>query len=269
MPKIIFITGVSSGFGKSMSEYLSKKGYSVYGTVRMIEEGSREYNVLKADVTDKESVDNAVEAVLNNEGRIDVLINNAGMGISGPVEFSSDENIKLQMDTNFMGTVNVIQSVLPVMRKQGAGTIINFSSIGGIMGLPYQGFYSASKFAVEGLSEALRMELKPFNIKVVVVRPGDFSTGFTSKRKIETGLNANGTYESQLRKTMEIIENDERGGMNPDYLASKIYRIIQCRNPQSHYTIASLEQKFAIVLKRLLPTSWFSAILSSHYGIKK
>jgi short-subunit dehydrogenase len=268
MQKIIFITGVSSGFGKFMSEYMSQKGYGVYGTSRRVLESSHTYKVLKVDVKDKASVDEAVQTILKKEGRIDVLINNAGMGISGPIEFSSVEDIKLQMDTNFMGTVNMIQSILPVMRKQGTGTIINISSIGGIMGLPYQGFYSASKFAIEGLSEALRMELKPFNIKVIVIRPGDFFTGFTSNRKIESGLNVNSPYEMQLRKTMEIIETDERGGMNPDYLARKMYQIIQKKNLRSHYTIASPEQKLAVILKRLMPDSWFSGILSSHYGIK-
>ncbi len=251
-----------------MSEHLAKKGFSIYGTMRKSQEKSQVYNVIKADVTDKASVDEAVQTILKKEGRIDVLINNAGMGISGPVEFSSVENIKVQMDTNFMGTVNVIQSVLPVMRKQRSGTIINFSSIGGIMGLPYQGFYSASKFAVEGLSEALRMELKPFNIKVIVVSPGDFFTGFTSKRKIQSDLNVNGPYEIQLQKTMRIIENDESKGMKPEFLAKKIYRIIQCRNPHSNYIIASFEQKLAVLLKALLPSSWFSRILSSHYGIR-
>ena len=268
MQKIVFITGVSSGFGKSMSEYLEGKGYKIYGTNRRVLEGIQKYKVLKTDVTDKVSVDEAVQTILENEGRLDILINNAGIGISGPVEFSSTEDIKLQMDTNFMGTVNVVKSVLPVMRKQRAGTIINISSIGGIMGLPYQGFYSASKFAIEGLSEALRMELKPFNIKVVVIRPGDFFTGFTSNRKIELDLNANGPYEMQLQKTMGIIENDERGGMKPEYLARKMYHILRCRNPRSHYTIASTEQKLAVILKRFMPDSWFEGILSSHYGIK-
>ncbi len=268
MQKVIFITGVSSGFGKSMSEFLEGKGFIVYGTSRRTLEGVQKYKVLKADVTDKSSVDDAVQTILREEGRIDVLINNAGMGISGPIEFSSTEDIKLQMDTNFIGTVNMIQSVLPAMRKQRSGTIINISSIGGIMGLPYQGFYSASKFAIEGLSEALRMELKPFNIKVVVIRPGDFFTGFTSNRRIEKELNANGPYEKQLLKTMGIIESDEKKGLKPDYLARKIYRIIQSKNPSSHYIIASPEQKLAIILKKYLPGSLFSGILSSHYGIK-
>jgi NADP-dependent 3-hydroxy acid dehydrogenase YdfG len=268
MRKVVLITGISSGFGKSISELLSQKGYKIYGISRKVSEILHPVNILKANVTDIESVKSAIETILKNEGRIDVLINNAGMGISGPIELSSAEDIKLQMDTNFSGTVNMIQSVLPTMRKQLKGTIINFSSIGGIMGLPYQGYYSASKFAVEGMSEALRIELKPFNIKVIVIRPGDFFTGFTSNRKIVHDQNASGPYERQFLKTMSIIENDERGGLKPDYLARKILKIIQSINPRSHYTIASIEQKFAIVLKNMLPDSWFSGILGSHYGIK-
>ena len=267
-PKVVFITGISSGLGKCTAEYLAQKGHAVYGTSRKKLEINPKINILKADVTDLESLKVAVEIVLIKEGRIDVLINNAGMGISGAIEYSMGEDIKLQMDTNFMGIVNVIQSVLPAMRKQGAGTIINMSSIGGIMGLPFQGFYSASKFAIVGLSEALRMELKAYHINVVVIRPGDFFTSFTSNRKIDKDLNTDNPYQQQFRKTLSIIEMDEKGGMKPDYLARKLGRIIELKNPRSHYIIASLEQKFAVVLKRLLPDSWFAGILESHYGIK-
>lgn len=268
MKKVVFITGISSGFGKSTAEYLAQKGHVIYGTSRKSMEGSNQINILKADVTDVASVKSAVETVIMKEGRIDILINNAGMGISGPIEFSSNEDIKLQMDTNFMGMVNVIQSVLPTMRKQGSGTILNISSIGGLMGLPYQGFYSASKFAIEGLIEALRMELKSFHIKVVVIRPGDFYTSFTSNRKIDADLFKDNPYGQQFRKTMSIIETDERGGMKPEYLAHKLYKIIEQKNPRPAYVIATLEQKFAVVLKTLIPDSWFSGILGSHYGIK-
>ena len=268
MKKVVFITGISSGFGKSIAEYLSQKGYVIYGTSRKAVEGGNQINVLKVDVTDVVSVKSAIETVIEKEGRIDILINNAGMGISGPIEYSSIEDIKLQMDTNFMGMVNMIQSVLPAMRNQGSGTIVNISSIGGLMGLPYQGFYSASKFAIEGMSEALRMELKPFHIKVVVVRPGDFFTSFTSNRKIEADLNKDNSYEQQFSKTMSIIETDEGGGLKPEYLAHKLYKIIEKNNPRPAYVIATLEQKFAVVLKTLIPDSWFSGILGSHYGIK-
>ena len=265
--KIVFITGISSGFGKATAEYLSQKGYTVYGTSRRSLEINNQIKVLKVDVTDVNSIQKAVETVVEKEGRIDILINNAGMGISGPIEFASDEDIRLQMDTNFMGMVNVIRAVLPVMRKQQEGTVINISSIGGLMGLPYQGFYSASKFAIEGMSEALRMELKPFRINVVVLRPGDFFTSFTSNRKSDQVSETN-PYHQQFRKTLSVIEADEKGGLKPVYFARKLACIIEKKNPRPTYVISTAEQKLAVVLKRLLPTKLFAAILGSHYGIK-
>ena len=268
MQKVVFITGISSGFGKCTAEYLAQKGYMIYGTSRKEVEVDSRINVLKADITDVDSVKAAVETVIRKEGRIDVLINNAGMGISGPIETALTDDIRLQMRTNFMGAVNVIQAVLPAMREQQSGTIINISSIGGLMGLPFQGFYSASKFAIEGMSEALRMELKPFHIKVVVIRPGDFITSFTSNRKIDGNLNENNPYEPQFRKSMSVIEADEKGGMKPDYFARKLARIIEKKNPCSTYILSTAEQKLAVILKRILPDALFSAILGSHYGIK-
>jgi NAD(P)-dependent dehydrogenase (short-subunit alcohol dehydrogenase family) len=266
--KVVLITGISSGFGKCTAEFLSQKGYIIYGISRKIIEVDKRINVLKADVTDVVSVKAAVETVLKREGRIDILINNAGMGISGPVEYALTEHFKLQMETNFTGVVNVLQSVLPVMRNRQKGTIVNVSSIGGLMGLPFQGFYSASKYAIEGLSEALRMELKPFNIKVVVIRPGDFHTSFTSNRKVDWNLNENNPYGAQFRKTLSIIETDEKGGLKPEYFARKIARVIERKNPHPSYIISTTEQKLAVILKHLLPGSWFSGILGSHYGIK-
>jgi short-subunit dehydrogenase len=268
MRKVVFITGISSGFGKCTAEYLASKGHAIYGTSRKEINVIGLINILKADITDKLSVKKAVETVIQREGRIDVLINNAGMGISGPIEYASQENVELQMNTNFTGMVNVIQSVLPSMRNEKSGTIINISSIGGLMGLPFQGFYSASKFAIEGLSEALRMELKQFHIKVVVIRPGDFCTSFTSNRKVEVNLNGNNSYLAQFRKSMSIIETDEKGGMKPRYFAEKLAQIIDQKNPRSSYIISTAEQKLAVVLKHLLPDAMFSAILGSHYGIK-
>lgn len=268
MAKIILITGISSGFGKATAEILSAKGHKVYGISRkQSTDLTGNIKVLQADVTDADSVRKAVSTVLATEGRIDVLINNAGMGISGSVEDSPAEDINLQMNTNFMGYVNMIQAVLPAMRKQKGGTILNISSIGGLMGLPYQGFYSASKYAIEGLSEALRMELKPFGIHVIVIQPGDFSTSFTSNRKPVKLSTSGSEYEIQFARTLSIIESDERKGLSPEFLARKIARILDQKRPCTHYVVATLEQKFAVVLKKLLPGSLFSKILSSHYGI--
>ena len=269
MAKVVLITGISSGFGKSIARVLSAKGNIVYGLSRKQNEDlTGEIKVLQGDVTDMNSVEKAVSTLIGIEGRIDVLVNNAGMGITGSIEDSSPEDIQLLMRTNFIGYVNMIQAVLPSMRKHGGATIVNISSIGGIMGLPYQGFYSASKFAVEGLSEALRMELLPFKVKVIVIRPGDFRTNFTANRKPLKQSETVSSYKAQSLKTLSIIEKDENGGLSPDFLAGKLAKILEKKHPCHNYIIATLEQKFAVVLKRVLPGSWFSSILSSHYGIK-
>ena len=269
MAKVVLITGISSGFGKAISEQLSSEGYTVYGISRRESEDLEgKIKVLQADVTDVPSIKSAITTLLSRESRIDILINNAGMGITGSIEDSTHEDINLQMGTNFMGCVNMIQAVLPAMRNQGGATIVNISSIGGLMGLPYQGFYAASKFAVEGLSESLRMELIPYKIKVVVIQPGDFFTSFTANRKSIDTLGAETAYSIQFQKTLSLIEKDEKGGLKPEFLARKLSKILKKSNPCQSYIIATLEQKFAVVLKRILPGSMFSSILSSHYGIK-
>jgi len=183
MKKVILITGISSGFGKETARMLAENGHKVYGTIRKKAVSDTPVHYLKMDLTDIESIKTAVSDVLKKEGKIDILINNAGMHSGGPIETSPIETISLQMETNFIGMVNVIREVLPAMRQQGGGTIINFSSIGGLMGLPFQAFYSASKFAIEGFSEALRMEVNQFNIKIILINPGDFHTSNTANRR--------------------------------------------------------------------------------------
>jgi len=268
MQKVIFITGISSGLGKKTAELLVEKGHIVYGTVRKEVESKQGIHILKMDLTDPESIKLAVGSVILKEGRIDILINNAGMHTGGAIETTPIEYIRLQMDTNMMGLVYMLREVLPAMRKQHNGTIINFSSIGGLMGLPFQAFYSASKFAIEGLSEALRMELKQFNINVVVINPGDFHTNNTINRRKFLANIENDPYMEQFSKTLSIIEKDENGGWPPDVLARKLVKIIERKNPSPRYVIAIFEQKLAVVLKNILPAAWFTKILAPYYGIK-
>jgi NAD(P)-dependent dehydrogenase (short-subunit alcohol dehydrogenase family) len=268
MNKVVFITGISSGFGKSISTLLAQKGYIVYGTYRTACEVDARVNALQLDVTDADGVNRCIKQVLEKEGRIDVLINNAGMHTGGPLEFIADDLIRRQMETNFMGAVHTVKAVLPSMRKRKDGTIINITSIGGLMGLPFQGYYSAAKFALEGWSEALRMELRQFRIKVIVIEPGDFHTRNTVNRINIHAVNGDNSYEAQFTKTLDIIQRDEIGGWNPDILALKIGKIIERKNPAEGYVVASISQKMAVALKYILPGKWFSAILRSHYGIK-
>ncbi|MDD4713105.1 MAG: SDR family oxidoreductase [Bacteroidales bacterium] len=266
MKKVILITGISSGFGRKTAELLAQNGHTVYGTVRSDCEVNPAVHVLKMDLLDVHSIKTAVEKVIENEGRIDVLINNAGMHLGGPIEEAPVELFTRQMETNVNGLVHMLQAVLPHMRKQGQGTIINFSSIGGLMGLPFQPFYSASKFAIEGLSEALRMELKQFHIKVIVINPGDFHTSNTANR-INIAVEG-GPYEVQFKKSRIKFEKDENGGGDPGVMARQIAKIVDCKHPKNRYVVASFEQKFSIFLKKILPVGVFSNMLGSYYDIK-
>jgi NAD(P)-dependent dehydrogenase (short-subunit alcohol dehydrogenase family) len=269
MSKVILITGISSGFGRQTARLLAEQGHTVYGTIRKECEISDGINVLKMDLMDHGSIRKAVETVIEKEGRIDVLINNAGMHTGGPIETTPFENIELQMGTNFMGTISITKAVLPVMRSQGGGTIINFSSIGGLMGLPFQAFYSAGKFAIEGFTEALRMEVRMFNIKVVVINPGDYHTSNSANRRnFLAPVVPDDPYRKQFEETLSVIEKDEAAGWDPKIIAIKIAKIIGTRNPRQRYIIASYEQKLALKLKYLLPGKWFMKILGDHYKIR-
>lgn len=263
---IILITGISSGFGKAMAERLSADGHTVYGTCRRNVEPIPGVTYIKAEVTSDEDCRSAVRQVLDEQGRIDVFINNAGMGIGGPLEFSSLEQAQRQMDVNWMGMVRFLHWVVPAMRAQKSGKIICVSSIGGLMGLPFQGLYSASKFAIEGYCEALRLELRQHGVKVVVIEPGDFATSFTASRDSVAGHEVHEAYPAYAR-SLESIEKDETGGLKPAVLANKVSKIVKCKNPRYNYIISTLEQRLSVLLKAILPHRWFAAILASYYKL--
>ncbi len=263
---VILITGISSGFGEAMARQFASEGHKVYGTHRREVERIPGVEYIKVEASDEKQVESCVKQVIAAEGKIDVFINNAGMGIGGPLEFCSLEDAQHQMDVNWMGMVRFLHYIEPVLRRQGYGWLICLRSIRGHMGLPIQGLYSASKFAIEGYCEALRLELKAFNIKVIVIEPGDFSTGFTAQRKSVANSEAYEVYKSYA-KSLESIEKDETGGLKPEVLAWKISKIVKDRNPRYNYVISTFEQGLSVFLKRILPPSWFAAILSSYYKL--
>lgn len=219
---------------------------------------------IKADVCNEQDCSNAVRRVIEAEGTIDVFINNAGMGIAGPLEFNTLEEARHQMDVNWMGMVRFLHYVVPVMRRQGYGKILCVSSIGGLIGLPYQGLYSASKFAVEGYCEALRLELRPFGVDVIVVEPGDFATSFTARRKSVSNPEAIGIYKSYA-ESLKSIEHDEQSGLKPEYLAKKVSKIILKKRPAYNYIISTFEQRLSVTCKRILPPRWFASIMAAYY----
>lgn len=263
---VILITGITSGFGKAMAERLNADGHKVYGTHRHCEDFIEGVTYIKAEATDEEDCKNAVNQVLEAEGRIDVFINNAGMGIGGPLEFCSIEDARRQMDVNWLGMVRFLHYIIPVMRRQKSGKIICFSSIGGLIGLPFQGLYSASKFAIEGYCEALRIELRGTGVSVTVIEPGDFSTKFTASRKSVSTEEVGDAYPTYA-ESLASIEKDETTGLKPEYLAGKISRIVMKKNPACSYIISTFEQKLSVVIKKIVPQKLFSSIIASYYKL--
>lgn len=268
MPNVILITGASSGIGKACAEYLAKKGNLVYGTSRKeLKSNQKNLVFLQMNVTNRESVEKGIRLIIEEQGKIDVVVNNAGMGILGALELATEKEIRLQIDTNFYGVVNVCSTVTPYFRKQKSGKIINISSVGGVMGLPYQGFYSASKFAIEGYSEALSLELHQFNIRVVIIEPGDFNTGFTGNRIISEATMNDNDYKTSAETALRLIEKEELNGCHPNKIAKLIDKIIRKRKPRFRYPVGKFEQVLSIYAKRFLPARLYNNILRSYYKI--
>jgi NAD(P)-dependent dehydrogenase (short-subunit alcohol dehydrogenase family) len=264
---VVLITGGSSGIGKSIGEFLHKKGFVVYGTSRHPEKiTSSQFPLIALEVRDVQSIQKAITEVISKSGKLDILINNAGVGITGPIEEIPIEEIKNNFETNLFGPIEVIKAVLPQMRLQKSGTIINITSIAGYMGLPYRGIYSASKGALELITEALRMEVKPFGIQVTNVAPGDFATNIAAGRYHAPLLNGS-AYERAYGTTLSMMDAHVNSGSNPEEMAEAIYKIIQHPNPKIHYKVGAFLQKFSIVLKRILPDKWYEKMLMKHYQL--
>lgn len=269
--KIILITGASSGLGEACAKFLFKKGCIVYGTSRNVSKSNLSkkdtFVMVQMDVNDEKSVKKAVASIIEKEGRIDVVVNNAGWGVSGSIEDIEVTDAKNLFETNFFGTLRVIKEVLPLMRKQKKGKIINISSIGGVLGLPFQGLYSATKFAIEGMTEALRMEVKSFGIDVVLVEPGDFKTGFTASRKKARSSDSSSVYYSASNTAHKIFENDEQNGSDPILVAKLVDKIIHSSNPKLRYRVGSFSQKFIASMKGVMSDRVVQWILMKYYKL--
>lgn len=263
--QVVLITGASSGIGQACARHLARQGYRVFGTSRR-PEATAEFEMISMDVTDDESVRQGVEEVMRRAGRLDILVNNAGFGIAGAVEDTSPEEAIAQLETNFFGVLRLCRAVLPIMRAQGSGTIVNIGSLAGLIALPFQGLYSASKFALEGLSEALRMEVQPFGIRVVLIEPGDVRTNFTSRRR-RTRASVGSPYAEKMERALAVAEYDEQHGVPPEAVARVLGRVLRLRHPRLRYRAGSLFQKFAASAKRFLPEMLFEWAVKKYYRI--
>lgn len=267
MSKVVLITGGSSGIGKSIGEFLHQKGFIVYGTSRNPEKVLNSiFPLVALDVRDVESIHLAVAQIIQTTGRLDVVINNAGVGITGPLEEIPMEEIKNNFDTNFFGPIAVMKAVLPQMRQQKSGLIVNVTSIAGYMGLPYRSVYSASKGALELITEALRMEVKSFGIQITNVAPGDFATNIAAGR-FHAPIIQGSDYERAYGSILKTMDAHVDSGSNPNEMAEAVFQIIQDNNPRIHYKVGAFMQKISIVLKRILPDTVYEKMLMNHYKL--
>lgn len=270
--KVILITGASSGIGKKCAEHLAQRGHQVFGTSRSAPfppdlEGFGSITMLQMDVDDTESVERGVDFILERAGRLDVVVNNAGFGIAGAVEDTSIEEARAQFETNFFGVLRVCKAVLPSMRERRSGTIVNISSIGGLVGVPYTGLYGATKFAIEGMTETMRMELHRFGINVVLIEPGDIQTSFPANRR-RVAAAEDSVYREEFERTLQIIEEDERNGTPPERVAHLLGRVIQHPSPRLRYRVGSLPEKAAAALKSVIPSRLLEWIVMKTYGLR-
>ncbi len=269
MKKVILVTGASSGLGLATANGLSSEGHIVYGASRNIDKiTNAAFNRLQMYVTDDASVSAAIDKITGKEGRIDVLVNNAGNGITGPLYAMPVDAAKKQFEVNFFGVVRVSSAVLPGMIAKKQGLIINIGSLAGLFGLPYQGLYSASKFAIEGYSQSLRMELQNTGVKVTVVNPGDFKTDFTASREKLPFTLPNDQLKNEFEAAVASMEKDESIGADPAKLAAQISKIIGKSKPAHNYLVGALGQTIVPTLKAILPGSLFVKLMNDHYGIK-
>lgn len=258
--KILLITGGSSGIGEAAARFFATKGYKVYELSRHGVDDDEVVHI-DCDVTAAEVCREAVGAVIAQVGRIDVLVCNAGMGISGAVEFTEMEAARLQMNVNFYGTMNIVNAVLPYMRNAHHGRIIFVSSLAAMFPLPFQAYYSASKAALNAMALALRNEVRPYGINICCLLPGDVNTGFAgARRKNTAGIDVYGNMEHAIR----AMERGEAKGMSPVIIARKLYKIAESPFSYVFYT-AGMRYHFFLFLYKILPATLVNRIVGKVY----
>ena len=275
--KVVLITGASSGIGQACAEQLARNGWRVFGTSRSAAGASPgasanptvngSFELIQMDVEDEASVRQGVDIVLARAGRLDAVVNNAGISIMGSVEDTSIEEAKAQLETNFFGVLRVCQATLPILRRQGGGHIVNISSLAGLIGLPFSGLYSASKFALEGVSESLRMECRQFGVRVVLVEPGDFRTNITVRRRTVQAAESNEAYRAAFDHCKKKQDQDEANARTPEAVARLVARVLSDPNRRTRYTVGMFTQTMVVPLKRILPQRVFEWMARQAFGM--
>lgn len=249
MKQVVVITGGSSGIGKSTANLFAQNGFTVYELSRSGQDREGVHHV-SADVSDASSVDAAFAQIFAAEGQIDIVINNAGFGISGAAEFTPMSDAHAIFNVNFFGMAAVTHAALPYMREAGRGRIVSMSSVAGDIAIPFQAYYSASKAAVSALSLAIANEVRPYGVTLTVLLPGDVQTGFTAARK-KTHL-GDDVYGGRIERSVAVMEHDETTGMTCDYVAKRIFRAATRKHVKPMYTVG-VKYKLFIAIAKFLP----------------
>ena len=264
--KTVWVTGASSGLGLHTARALRSDGWTVVAGARSFGEEERDgMHCLPLDVTDEKSVRLFCQKAAEVTGPPEALVQCAGMLVLGSSEETAVEEYRRVMDTNFLGMVRMNQAVLPLMRERGRGKIVMFSSINGLLGIPFQSAYTASKHAIEGYAECLMMETKPFGIQVMLVEPGDHRSGSEKYRPHAAAMGASSPYAMDYESTVKVIHRDETGGSDPDRLGKKIARTLDRKNIPFRKRIASGDQHLAVYVHKLLPPALNAWILRKYY----
>jgi NAD(P)-dependent dehydrogenase (short-subunit alcohol dehydrogenase family) len=267
MGKVVLITGASAGIGRACADRLDEAGWTVVGASRR-GTSSGSWEGLVIDVDSDDSVRHGVSEVLGRHGRIDAVVASAGWGVAGAVEHTTIDEAKAQVETNLWGATRVVQSVLPAMRTQGGGRIVLISSIGGVVAIPFQAFYSASKFALEGLGEALAYEVAPFGIDVTLVQPGNVRTDFTANRKMAVASTDDAVYQRALGTAVGVMARDEANGVPPEDVAAVVHKVLEARRPPRRVSVGKAGERIGVLAKRLLPHRVFEAAAKGSLGVK-
>jgi NAD(P)-dependent dehydrogenase (short-subunit alcohol dehydrogenase family) len=268
--RVVLITGASSGIGLLCARHLAARGHRVYGASRSARADAGEsFQALRMDVTSDDEVAAGVERIVAAESRIDVVVNNAGFGIAGAVEETSIAEARAQFETNVFGAMRVASAALPHMRRRRAGLIVNVSSIAGLVPVPYQGLYSASKAALESLSESMRMELRPFGVRVALLEPGDFNTAFTAGRvRVARANDPASPYREHFELALAAMERDEGRAPPPTAVARALQGLVEGSGDTFRHPVAAPLQRAAPLLRGVLPRGLYEKLLLDAYGIK-
>jgi NAD(P)-dependent dehydrogenase (short-subunit alcohol dehydrogenase family) len=264
--RVVLITGASAGIGQVAADQLHGDGWTVVGASRR-GTASTGWTPLVMDVDDDASVRAGVRQVIADNGRIDAVVACAGWGLAGAVEETPIAEAKEQFETNFWGSVRVVQEVLPSMRRQRGGRVVLVSSIGGIVGIPFQAFYSASKFAMEGYGEALAYEVAPFGIEVTLVEPGNVRTDFTASRRTVQPPAGEHPYAAIMTKAVGLMERDEANGVPAAEVAMAIARVLGSSHPRRRVSVGKMGERIGIIGKRLIPYRLFERAAKGSLGV--